>query len=396
MTLLMLAIAPGLAICLYIFHRDIYNREPKINLIVCFVLGMLAIIPAFIIEALIGNQLNNTAAAIILFSYFIVAGSEEVSKFVVLRFYAYPRKSFDEPLDGIVYSVMVGMGFATVENIGYVQQHGMGVAFVRMFLSVPAHGTFAVLMGYHVGRAKFDPVNSGKLMALGLFWAIFFHGTFDSLLFLGNSSDINSDTYNILLFAGALVSFIVAIRLSNKLIKKHRLISQQMFPLPQVLTIRNATVQDIPLIRDLTYKIWPQTYAAILSKDQIDYMMDLMYNEATLRDQMEGNHHFIIVYEGALPVGFASYSETKPSVFKLHKIYILPNQQGKGTGRFVIDQILKEIQPHGAKKLQLNVNRNNQAKDFYQKLGFTVIREEDIDIGKGYFMNDYIMEKVLS
>jgi ribosomal protein S18 acetylase RimI-like enzyme len=96
-----------------------------------------------------------------------------------------------------------------------------------------------------------------------------------------------------------------------------------------------------------------------------------------------------------LPVGFASYSEVNPSIYKLHKIYILPNQQGFGIGKQVIDYIIDDIQQRGATALQLNVNRNNPAKNFYEKIGFEVVRSEDGDIGNGYFMNDYIMEKKL-
>jgi RsiW-degrading membrane proteinase PrsW (M82 family) len=83
-----------------------------------------------------------------------VALSEELSKFLVVRYFCYPQKRFDEPLDGIVYSVMVSMGFATIENVNYVFTHGYSTAFVRMFLSVPAHATFGVVMGYFIGKAK--------------------------------------------------------------------------------------------------------------------------------------------------------------------------------------------------------------------------------------------------
>jgi RsiW-degrading membrane proteinase PrsW (M82 family) len=112
---------------------------------------------------------------------------------------------------------MVGMGFATLENVGYVMQHGLGTGILRMFLSVPAHGTFAVLMGYHVGLAKFDPANRRKYMILAIFWPTLFHGSFDFFLFVGNTW---------LHFAGAVVSFIVAIRLSFKLIRKKQQLSR--------------------------------------------------------------------------------------------------------------------------------------------------------------------------
>ena len=162
-----------------------------------------------------------------------------------------------------------------------------------------------------------------------------------------------------------------------------------------MLSIRNTTTADIPLIRELTFKVWPQTYAAILSKEQVDYMLEMMYSEVSLQKQMADGCRFIIVYNEAQPVGFASYQEIKSSVFKLHKIYVLTSQQGKGTGRFLIDYIISDIQQQGATSLQLQVSRKNKARDFYEKLLFTVIDEKDFDIGNGYFMRDYIMEKKL-
>lgn len=393
-----LAIAPGLAICLFIFHRDAYNKEPKLNLIVSFILGILSIIPAVFIEAYFKNSFNNSIAGIALQAFFVVALTEEGCKFIVLRFYSYRKKSFDEPFDGIVYAVMVSMGFATLENILYVlnsagEGRGYQVALLRMFLSVPAHATFGVLMGYHIGRAKFNPGRRKVLMILGVCWATFFHGTFDTLLFWQQSAEIKNYVSDILLFTGAVISFVVALRLSWKLIYKHRLLSQQTFMPTASLSLRRAFEKDIPLIRDLSMKIWPQTYAAILAAPQIDYMLQMMYSEEALQQQMKQHHEFIIVNDGIATVGFASFSLLEPGVYKLHKIYVMPQNQGKGTGKFVIGEIIKAMVRKGGTALQLNVNRNNKAKDFYEKLGFTVIKEEDIDIGNGYLMNDYVMEK---
>jgi diamine N-acetyltransferase len=166
-----------------------------------------------------------------------------------------------------------------------------------------------------------------------------------------------------------------------------------MFKPNPVFEIRKASLEDIPLIRELTFRVWPQTYAATLSQEQIDYMLELMYSEASLTKQMTVDGcDFIIVFENGNPVGFASFSEAETGVWKLHKIYVLPNQQGKGTGRFVIDYIIKAIKQQGATALQLQVNRYNKAKEFYEKLGFAVIKIADFDIGNGFFMNDYIME----
>ena len=393
-----LAIAPGLAICLFIFHRDAYNREPKLNMIVSFFFGVLSVVPAIIIETYFKNSFNASITGLAIQAFFVVALTEEACKFAALRLYSYRQKSFDEPFDGIVYAVMVSMGFATLENIFYVTKsaeagNGYQVAILRMFLSVPAHATFGVLMGYHVGRAKFNPARKTALMILGLFWATFFHGTFDTLLFWQQSAEMENYISDILLFAGAVVSFIVALRLSWKLIHKHRLLSQQTFMPTASLRLRRAYEKDIPLIRDLSMKIWPQTYSAILSAAQIDYMLKMMYSEVALQQQMKEKHEFIIVTDGTTPIGFASFSMYEPGVYKLHKIYVMPQNQGKGTGKFVINEILKAITRKGGIALQLNVNRNNRAKEFYEKLGFVVLREEDNDIGNGFLMNDYVMEK---
>jgi diamine N-acetyltransferase len=160
-----------------------------------------------------------------------------------------------------------------------------------------------------------------------------------------------------------------------------------------MLTVTKATTADIPLVRQLTFAIWPQTYSHMISQQQIDYMLEQMYNPTTLQKQMEEDEcKFIIVYDDAEPVAFASYNETEPQLWKLNKIYILPSQQGKGTGKFIIHYIVDEIKQKAAKALQLQVNRENKAKDFYENLGFEIIKTADFDIGNGYFMNDYVME----
>ena len=157
-------------------------------------------------------------------------------------------------------------------------------------------------------------------------------------------------------------------------------------------TLLHCTEKDIELIRELTFRVWPQTYAEILTPDQITYMLDLMYSAASLQKQMEEGSQFLVVYEEQEPVAFAAYMPKSRSVYKLDKIYVLPSQQGKGTGKFLIEQVVQEVKEKGGRSLQLNVNRHNKARYFYEKLGFVVIDEGDFDIGQGYFMNDYIME----
>jgi ribosomal protein S18 acetylase RimI-like enzyme len=163
-----------------------------------------------------------------------------------------------------------------------------------------------------------------------------------------------------------------------------------------MLEIKKADADDISLIRELTFRVWPQTYASILTKEQIDYMLEMMYSESSLQKQMvQDGCQFIIVYDEGNPVGFASYHEDEPQRWKLNKIYVLQNQQGKGTGKYVINFIIEEIRKQNAASLFLQVNQHNNAKAFYERLGFAEVDFINLDIGNGFYMNDFIMEKKL-
>lgn len=162
----------------------------------------------------------------------------------------------------------------------------------------------------------------------------------------------------------------------------------------ETLLIRPAELDDINTIGFLAQQIWPETYREILAPEQLKYMLKLFYSPNALRRQMvDDRHSFLVVERDDEPIGFASWSPTdEQGVFKLHKIYVLPGRQGKGLGRALLQFIFETIRPEGAQRLRLNVNRHNKARQFYERMGFAVTGEEDIDIGQGYFMNDYVME----
>lgn len=162
--------------------------------------------------------------------------------------------------------------------------------------------------------------------------------------------------------------------------------------------IKPGTVKDLAIVQELAYKIWPYAYGQILSADQLDYMLDKIYSLTSLQNQLENQHQeFIIIYENEIAVGFANYclKQDEPSVCRLNKIYVLPTLQGTGTGKMLLDYVINKAKSMGAVFLELNVNRHNKAKTFYEKHGFTVKKEEDIDIGNNYFMNDYVMQLAL-
>jgi ribosomal protein S18 acetylase RimI-like enzyme len=161
-----------------------------------------------------------------------------------------------------------------------------------------------------------------------------------------------------------------------------------------MIEIKRAEINDMPKVRELAHKIWPSAYGSILSAEQLDYMLNLIYSISSLEHQYSVlNHQFILVIENKIPVAFASFSPHEDAtVYHLNKIYVLPGQQGKSIGKKMLNYIIEEIRKAGATTLQLNVNRHNKALNFYKKQGFKIIREEDIDIGEGYFMNDYVLE----
>jgi GNAT superfamily N-acetyltransferase len=158
--------------------------------------------------------------------------------------------------------------------------------------------------------------------------------------------------------------------------------------------IISAGTKDIPVLQLLVEQIWRPTYQSILSPEQIDYMVELMYSPTTLHKQLtEEGHRFLLLYDDNTPIGYASYTST--STFKLQKIYVHPAYQGKGVGKLFINHIIDAVKAAGATMLELNVNKYNKARFFYEKQGFTIFEEKDIDIGNGYWMNDFIMRKVL-
>lgn len=217
MQLLLLAIAPVMIVLVFIYIKDKYEKEPFKFLLKNFLLGAtVSILLTFIISIIaaqiiiiddLDELLKNFVNAFIM-----VALVEEFSKYLIVRFYAQRNAEFNEPFDGIVYAVMVSMGFAALENVLYVLQHGFGTGIIRAFTAVPAHATFGILMGYFMGKAKFSK-NSVTLNLTGLLVATLFHGAYDLFLFIDYIPGIA---------IGAFVSLIIGIILSNKAIKRHQ------------------------------------------------------------------------------------------------------------------------------------------------------------------------------
>lgn len=164
------------------------------------------------------------------------------------------------------------------------------------------------------------------------------------------------------------------------------------------MEIISANTSHISKIQEIAIQSWKVTYKDILSKEQFDYMLEMMYSETALNKQMlELNHRFLLIKDSLSTdySGFVSYElnyQNQPKT-KIHKLYLLPECKGKGMGRILIDRVASLAQSANNAVLSLNMNRDNKSLGFYKQMGFEIVGEEDINIGNDYLMEDYIFEK---
>ncbi|MDN3664414.1 PrsW family intramembrane metalloprotease [Algibacter miyuki] len=217
MALLLSALAPIFIVIIYIYIKDKYEKEPKRLMLIAFLLGavisiIITTIMYYVFDIILPLPDHTSVMQQFIKAFFVVGLTEEFSKYIIVRYFSQTRKAFNEPFDGIVYAVMVSMGFAATENIAYVLESGFETAFLRAITAVPAHATFGILMGYFMGKAKFSN-NKIVLNLTGLLLAIIFHGAYDFFLFIDFIPGI---------WIGAFVSLFIGILLSRKAIKQHQ------------------------------------------------------------------------------------------------------------------------------------------------------------------------------
>jgi GNAT superfamily N-acetyltransferase len=159
------------------------------------------------------------------------------------------------------------------------------------------------------------------------------------------------------------------------------------------MSIRALNRDELSVVHNIAHATWPSTFAEILSVDQIAYMLNWMYAIPTLEKQFDEGHQFFVMEVEERAVGFIGIQANYPQkgMTKIHKIYILPEMQGLGIGKQLIEHVIGFSRPEGITALTLNVNRYNKACKFYEKFGFTIDAKEDIDIGNGFLMEDYVM-----
>lgn len=157
-----------------------------------------------------------------------------------------------------------------------------------------------------------------------------------------------------------------------------------------------AKEKDIPLIQDLARRSWESAYVGIISSDQINYMLGEMYSKDEISKHFENpNYHYYLIFDenNSSFEGFIGYEHSyEQYTTKLHRIYLVPESKGKGFGKGAIDFLKKKLSESNDRRIILNVNKENNAKKFYESQDFKVYNEIVLDIGNGFVMDDYMME----
>ena len=199
--LLLLAILPAVVLLIYVYKKDTYEKESAGLLISLFVLGIVSTVTSMIVE-LAGEKFfsglfgsNKGLVYQLVDAFIVIALVEEGFKFLFTYLRTWKDKEFNFKFDGIVYTVFTSLGFATIENILYVNQYGLNVAILRALFSVPAHAFFGIYMGYYYGLAKEQDAwgnkkKSKEYMALALIVPTVLHGFFDFIA-LSNSQSLS-------------------------------------------------------------------------------------------------------------------------------------------------------------------------------------------------------------
>lgn len=157
-----------------------------------------------------------------------------------------------------------------------------------------------------------------------------------------------------------------------------------------------ATENDIPLIQELARRSWESAYVGIISKEQIKYMLEKMYSADEISGHLKNPeyHYYLILDENNNSFeGFMGYEhQYEKATTKLHRIYLIPESKGKGFGKGALDFLKQKLSASEDNRIILNVNKENNAKNFYESQGFRVYDEVVLDIGDGFVMDDYLME----
>lgn len=164
------------------------------------------------------------------------------------------------------------------------------------------------------------------------------------------------------------------------------------------ISLKNVhTDAEILEVSSIAHETWREHYASILSPDQIEYMLETMQSPGPIKRQIEDGYVYCLVRRLGASIGYVAYklNDPAPEMF-LSKVYLLSSERGHGYFKNILTLLEETGRAAQQRSIWLTVNRSNPSAKVYEACGFHTIREQDVDIGGGYAMNDFVMEKILS
>ena len=152
---------------------------------------------------------------------------------------------------------------------------------------------------------------------------------------------------------------------------------------------------DIETVALLAREIWYEHYVPIIGRAQVDYMVEKFQSAAAIRDQIDSGYEYYLVDHHAEPVGYIAL-QSQPGLLFISKFYLCQDARGSGLGRVAMRFIETLGRERGVSRLELTVNKNNPALQAYLRLGFANCGSVVADIGNGFVMDDYRMEKSIT
>lgn len=253
-----ISITPGIFLIYRYYSKDIYKKEPWVVIWKSFFWGAATVLPAGLIETSIELPNKDTIIGMIIENFFVIALTEEICKYIVIRFYSYKSVHFDEVMDGIVYGVAVSSGFATFENIFYVMQNGLAVGMLRAFLSVPSHIFEGAILGYWLAKSRFQQTSPFFALVFSLLIVVIGHGFFDFVLTYNKS-----EFFYLSIILVILLGWLVTRYIKNALSHDYHYIHSK--------ELKSESTNSIPKLEEITNIPNPETSSQLIeSKSKIN------------------------------------------------------------------------------------------------------------------------------
>lgn len=241
--LLIVSFLPGILWVWFFYRKDKNQPEPVSLVIKAFIYGAISVFPAALAEAPFRQFISDGTPGIgrlFIISILVIGLVEETAKFIAVKLAVYDHAEFDEIIDGIIYAVSAGLGFAAVENLFYSARFGITVGLFRAFITDLAHASFSGIVGYHMSLAKFHGKNTFLVLGKGLITAIGLHGLYDFLIISG----LMPPSF------GMIMVFATYVYLNTKISKARKMSPGQDSSNP---TIPEATWKNTPDPKDNDY-----------------------------------------------------------------------------------------------------------------------------------------------